>query len=50
MSTENIHYTDIYVCVHGIGNQHRSATMRSVANRLASSKVLYHEDAPRPCD
>ncbi|MDB4673640.1 hypothetical protein OAF27_02385, partial [Verrucomicrobiales bacterium] len=31
----------IFVCVHGIGKQHRGATVRSVANRLASSTTVH---------
>lgn len=33
-------YTDIIVAIHGIGAQMRSATIRSVATRLAASKTL----------
>ncbi len=41
-------FTDIFLTVHGIGKQQRNATVRSVANRLASSNVLFAEGQSRP--
>ncbi len=46
-------YTDILVVVHGIGDQFRNATVRSVANRLATSHRLngdagHYVTAPQP--
>ena len=52
MSNE-IKFKDIIVAVHGIGEQKRFSTVRSVANRLAASrsllgKVTVHPVAPQP--
>ncbi len=41
-------YADIIVAVHGIGEQSRFATVRSVANRLAQSCELRGENDPEP--
>ncbi len=38
--------TDIVVVVHGIGDQLRNATVRSVANRMAASKALRGQSTP----
>ena len=38
--------TDVVVVVHGIGDQKRNATVRSVASRLAESKALRGKSNP----
>jgi hypothetical protein len=45
MSTK---FTDIIIAVHGIGDQSRFSTVRSVANRLAVSKALLGESKAYP--
>jgi hypothetical protein len=39
-------FNDIIIAIHGIGKQHRSETVRSVANRLAFSKSLLGDTKP----
>jgi hypothetical protein len=41
-------YRDIIIAVHGIGEQSRFATVRSVANRLAQTRELCGEGGPPP--
>lgn len=41
-------YRDIIIAVHGIGEQSRFATVRSVANRLAQTRELCGQDGPPP--
>lgn len=42
-------YTDILIAVHGIGDQQRSATVRSVATRFAGAKAMQPGGfAPQP--